>query len=477
MTTNEIYSEIFYAKEAEEAVIGSVLSSSGRTFPLLQEMLHEEDFWSIRHRIYWQIFQRLASRQDPIDVTLVSDEMMRLDKDKLEMSGGPAYIMHLLNNTPTSWHAEAYAERVLETSVRRQGAEMADKTRQAMMDQTLNPRQVLAVADRDLMLLRQRTSAMDTPKHDMEQFTTVLHEMLHDGEERTKQNPLYVIGVRTGITDLDDVLDGLRPGITTLAAATGMGKTALALQITRYAALHGFLRDSESPAKVHFFSGEMTDKQLGVRMLSGMTGVPARYIERGAYNAEQKKLLHKALVDLHDNYKLSLEPGARINTGNIRQRVRSMVNNNEMDLLVLDGLLQIEGIKLDERDSQRRQNYVKQQRRDLIEDIMNDLEDIALSYGIPILMTHQLSRAAAGRSEKRPILSDLAEANFVEQKSAVILFLYRDGYYNPLSENPNSAEIIVAKNRHGNTAIIDQYYDAQYTRFLDADKVSYTFGR
>lgn len=107
---------------------------------------------------------------------------------------------------------------------------------------------------------------------------------------------------------------------------------------------------------------------------------------------------------------------------------------------------------------------------------MNDLEDIGLTYNLPILLTHQISRAPAARQNKRPQLSDLAEASFVEQKSAVILFLYRESYYEPVCSDSNGAEIIVAKNRHGETGTIQAYYDKQYTRFLNADRMAWGLG-
>jgi replicative DNA helicase len=206
-----------------------------------------------------------------------------------------------------------------------------------------------------------------------------------------------------------------------------------------------------------------------------MTGVPIRHIERGSYNAQQKERLIDALGELDMNHCLSFENAKRMNTGQIRQRVQTMVAENDLDFLALDGLLQIESLATSDSDSPKQKAYMDSKRRDAIESIMNDLEDIALTREIPILLTHQLSRAPSGRADKRPILSDLAEANFVEQKSAVILFLYRDSYYNDGAQE-NSAEVICQKNRHGQTGTVHQIYDSQYTRFVDADKHQFTLG-
>ena len=219
----------------------------------------------------------------------------------------------------------------------------------------------------------------------------------------------------------------------------------------------------------------MTLQQLLNRLMSTQTGIPVRNIERGSVSSDEILKLNEVCNDLQDNAALTFESMKRMNTTQIRQRVRSLVTAHELDLLVLDGLLQIDDFQVDSLTGRARR-YADAKRRDAIENIMNDLEDIGLTYNVPILLTHQISRAPATRQNKRPQLSDLAEASFVEQKSAVILFLYREAYYEPLCENPNGAEIIVAKNRHGETGTIHVYYDKQYTRFLDADRVTWTLG-
>jgi replicative DNA helicase len=318
--------------------------------------------------------------------------------------------------------------------------------------------------------------SVDIPTLSMHEARLAKLKSLEVSEARTRENPDYIIGVRTGLADLDFMLDGLRAGVTTLAAATSMGKTALTLQIGKFASRFGILRGySAQPAKTLFFSGEMTQDQLMNRLLSSMTGVPVRHIERGSYTWEQKQLLINALEELAQSHCLNFESVKRMNTGQIRQRVQTMVAENELDFLMLDGLLQIESLSISDSDTPRQRMFKDSKRRDAIEEIMNDLEDIALTREIPILLTHQLSRAPSGRPDKRPVLSDLAEANFVEQKSAVILFLYRDSYYNEEAQK-DSAEVICRKNRHGQTGTVYQIYDAQNTRFIDADNHHFALG-
>jgi replicative DNA helicase len=462
-----------FSQEAEEAVIGSVLISAMTVFPQLAGMLRAEHFYLVRNRHLWQTFERLASRNDIMDLTTISEDLRQ--RNLLDDIGGYAYLIHLISNTPNSMHAEAYAKLVERTATRRRLLMAADEIREAAYDESLRIEQVMETAEGviasvygDHPQLAEPITMGDAIAQHMQQFKQAFQ--MHQA------NPNYVIGVRTGLTDLDNMLDGLRPGITALAGATGSGKSALTLTIAQYAAQRGLLRERESVAQTLLFSGEMTLLQLLNRLMSTKTGVPVRSIERGSVSADEVKLLNAACSDLQQNTALSFESMKRMNTTQIRQRVRSLVSFQELDLLVLDGLLQIDDLQIDRGATGRKRQYSDAKRRDAIENIMNDLEDIGLTYNLPILLTHQISRAPATRQNKRPQLSDLAEASFVEQKSAVILFLYREAYYEPTCMDPNAAEIIVAKNRHGETGTIHAYYDKQHTRFLNADRVTWTLG-
>jgi replicative DNA helicase len=469
-----------FSQDAEEAVIGSILISA-QVFPSLVGILRGDDFFLTRHRHIWNAFEALAERGDAIDLTSVSTELLESGKlDDMGMEGdeirGFAYLLHLVNAPTNSMHVGTYARLVQRLSVRRQLRKVADDLARASTNEDISTDLAIGRADRAILDLRRRQMAVDSPVISFAEAIERKRKKLQEAWDLFQENPRYVIGVRTGLTDLDALIDGLRPGVTTLAAATGMGKTALTLQMSLFAARAGRLRLNEYPSNVLFFSGEMTEDQLMNRLLSSRTGIPVRNIERGNLSQENAGHIHNVFQDLEDNHHLSFESGKRLNTAQIRQRVRTMVNENALDLLVLDGLLQIDDLKIDATATSQQRRYMEGKRRDAIESIMNDLEDVSLTYETPILLTHQLSRAPAARGDKRPILSDLAEASFVEQKSAVILFLFRDGYYNADSMNPNAAEVIVAKNRHGETGTIDAYYDRQYTRFLNADRQKIALG-
>lgn len=470
--TNDVLKLV--SEEAEQAVIGSVLISP-EMFIVLQGFMRTSDFFILKHRIMWLMFERLIERGTPIDLTVIGLELQQ--QGQFDDVGQYSGLMGFMQNAANSYHAEAYGRIVQRLATRRAMLESADSIYKNAIDETINVDTAIARFEQVGMTLRRRQMAVDTPQLTIEEAAYKKLEALHDSEDRYAKNPRYVIGIRTGLTDLDSMLDGLRPGVTTLAGATGSGKTALALQMIQFASQKGILRDiTPRPAKTLFFSGEMTQDQLMNRLLGSMTGIPIRHIERGSYTSDQKKTLVKALEDMANEHQLSFESGKRMNTAQIRQRVRTLVIDNGLDLLVLDGLLQIESLSIDPSDSKAQKSYMESKRRDVIEGIMNDLEDITLTYETPILLTHQLSRAPSGRADKRPILTDLAEANFVEQKSAVILFLYREAYYDAQSSNPDAAEVICAKNRHGMSGTVYQIYDAQFTRFIDADKHQFGLG-
>lgn len=456
-----------WSQEAEEAVIGSVLYSPA-TFDVLRGFLRAHHFYLVRCRVMWQAFNAMVERGDDLDMPAVIAYLQEMGT--LEDVGMYAGVTHFVTLNINHMHAETYARFVHTLAMKREMHKVGVELCEIAVSPGQNIEGAIGRLDRKAQDLRREISQIDESVRRMDQVTKSAYENFIESQRRYQENKDYVIGIRTGVRDLDRMLDGLRIGITALAAGTGVGKTALALQIVRSASKEGILRGEASPAKVHFFSGEMIESQLMNRMVSAMTGIPVRTLERGSFTKQEWVMITDALHQIDQNHALTLEAGARMNTTQIRNRVRRMVNDNEMDLLVLDGLLQIEAVKGENE-------YKQAQRRDFIEAVMNELEDIAITYKMPILLTHQLSRAPGSRQNKRPILSDLAEASFVEQKSAVILFLYREGYYDPICENPNAAEIIVAKNRHGAIGTIDQYFDAQFTRFLDADKIPYSLER
>jgi replicative DNA helicase len=295
-----------WSQDAEEATIGSVLVSP-RMFPILQDFLQPRHFYLIRCRFIWQAFIALSERGDDIDLVSVSTHLQEMDMQTFKDMGAFAHLIALTQACDNSLNAETYGRMVHRMAIRRDMLQTADELREAALNQGLSTDAAITRLDRKAVDLRRELTRVEAPIRTMEQAGYSKLERYMEAKRRHKENPHYVICVRTGITDLDRLLDGLRAGITTLAGPTGSGKTAMCLQMTRFAARHGFLRAAPSPARVHFFSGEMTEDQLENRMLSGMTGIPVRHIERGSLNEEQEKALIEAIHQLDQNHALTFE--------------------------------------------------------------------------------------------------------------------------------------------------------------------------
>lgn len=457
-----------FSQEAEEATIGSVLISP-TVFGALQGLVQMADFYLTRHRHMWKAFERISSRNQIMDLTTVSEELRQMGF--LEEIGGYAYLIQLINNTPNSMHAEAYAQLVERAATRRRLLLAADTIRDAAMDEGMNIEEVLEVSEDSLAAAS--SSGLTLPGlWDISEAVSTYEQEIKVSVTQYQTNPNYIIGVRTGLTDLDMLIDGLQPGVTTIAGATGLGKSAAVGTFALNASRTGILRGlHEMPAQVVYFSGEMTQRQIMNRLVAQKTGLEARNLARGNLTTADLRLLKSALDDLKGNHKLAFESLKRMSIRQIRQRARSLVAYNEIDLLILDGLLQIDALQIDRNSTKREKQYMARTRRDAIEEIMNELETVSMDYKLPILLTHQISRAPSRRDDKRPVLNDLAEAIFVEQKSATVILMYRESYYKRREEceNPDLTEFIVAKSRLGEGKTVRALYNAPYTRFENVD--------
>lgn len=447
-----------FSQEAEESVIGSVIINPG-IFASLITFLRAEDFFLLRHNRIWQAFLRLHLRGDVIDYLTTAEELKGMGV--LDEIGGYPYLIQIMNSTPTSVHGEYYARIVQRIAIRRNMLEAADKMRELAFDENIGIDEVLARGEMAYHNVMERSETSEVVS-----MADAMIEMDNTIVERAtlyKKNPNYILGVRTGLAPLDTLLDGLHPGITTLGAGTGMGKTALSLTIALNASRAGWFHETLRPAHVHIFSGEMTQEQMNMRLMAIESGIDTQRLSRGAMRDEEFTKYMAAQESLLKT-KLSFESGKRMNVLQIRNRVRQMVNAGQMDMFVIDGLLQIEALKVDMHSGKQQRRYQEEKRRDALEFILNELEDIAMTHKVRFFMTHQLSRNPAARQDKRPVVSDLAEASFVEQKSAVILMLYRESYYDP-SVNEIEAECIVRKNRHGTIGTVRLAYEAKHTKF------------
>lgn len=451
--------EIPYSAEAERALLGSILIEP-HWFARVRVFLPPEDFFLTRHSVLWKAIEAMLRRGNQVSFTTLAAELETMKL--LEDVGGRSYLLQLINETETSMYAEAFAQIVSRCAARRRLMEMADKIKQLSTSEENTLEQIFDQSEAALMKLR--ASRQEYTRLTMAEAMQQADDLLVQRINLFNDNPDYTLGIKTGFKELDKSLDGLPVGITVLAGMTGMGKTACVLTIAMNASKDGIDREEKRPARVNLFSGEMTQEQMNWRILAMKSGIPVQRISRGALTDHEQQRYMVARDSLVNDHALTFESVKRMSVHQIRDTVRMMVNNNDLDLLVIDGLLQIDALQTSGSSSKKERGFLMDKRRDAIEYILNEMEDITATYNTRILMTHQISRAPSARQNKRPMLSDLAEANFVEQKSSVVLFLYREGYFDPAAD-PEATELIVGKNRNGLTPTVHLLYNRQFTRF------------
>lgn len=455
-----------FSEEAEQSVLGSLLVNPPAFWQVSQQ-LTPDDFFLTRHSKIFAAMRQVMERYNTMDFLIVVEELKSMGE--LQNTGGLQYLVELNANTPTSVHVEIYAGLVAIAAVRRKMLVASDTMRAMALDENINVQTAINGAEAGFIeLARHReTSHRISMKDAMETTDAILHERI----KLYQKNPDYVIGVCSGVRELDKHLDGFQPGITTMAGSTGMGKTACAMTVALNASKIGNQHEEPLPSNVHLFSGEMTQTQMNFRLLSMKSGIPAERLMRGEMNSTTYNQYQQAKYELDDLHALTFESGKQLNVTEIRNRVRELVNSQQLDLFILDGLMQINGLEINPNDKGRFKRYQEQKRRDAIEYVLNELEYIAMTYKIPFLVTHQVNRAPKDRGDKRPMLSDMAEASFVEWKSSVVLGVYRDSYYNkevnPRPDGIQEAEIIILKNRHGSPGTVRCIYESRKTLFAD----------
>lgn len=445
--------EHLYSMEQEEAVFSCIFTNPA-IFGDVLAVVTADDFFLLRHNYIFKAMERLYRDNKPPDYQLVCEELKSMGK--LEDIGGVPYLTKLTLADALFYHAVYYAADIARHANRRRLFAALDEGKAIVMNPDLNPDEVNgevlskildAVERREDGRLVNLTDAMSATIDKVDERYALYHK-----------NPGYTLGVKTGLQSLDTLIDGLQTGVNVLAAATGMGKTALVLTIALNASRYGIDNTEKRGAKVVMFSGEMSQDQLNYRLGSILSGIDEHKIRRGALNDSEYQQLMRSMKQV-SQHNIKFKQATRVNPAILRAMCRRLKNRNDIDLLILDGLLQIDP-----------DNFAKEKRLE-IEKIMDGLEDIALESDIPILLTHQISRASASRQDKRPVLADLAEASFVEQKSARVIFLYRDSYYGITTDSgggtldPADAELIVAKNRFGLTGKVKVRWVKEQTKF------------
>ena len=439
-TTLPSTSVIPHNREAEEAVVGAVLINPEVYYDLAQ-FLQADDFYIHRHRWIWEAFTRLHEQRIPLDFLTVTEELERAGQ--LGEIGGPAYLTALLNQVPTSLHAEAYGRMVEAAAIRRRMLTAANQIATLAYNEQETVENVIEEAEKSIFNVSERRL-----RHDLLPISQVLSDY-YDRIDELARRPEEIFGVPTGFVDLDRMLAGLQPSdLLIIAGRPGQGKTGFLLSVAKNAALL-------HKKRVAIFSLEMSNEQLVQRLIAQETGIDTQRLRSGKLSEDEWPLLTHAIEVLGDTH-IYLDDTPAITPLQLRTKCRRLHMEFGLDLIILD-YLQLMGGDV------RNENRVQE-----VSYISRNLKVLARELNVPVLAAAQLSRAVEQRTDKRPVLSDLRESGSLEQDSDIVMFIYRPDQYEKDTVKQNVAEIIVAKHRNGPTGSIELIFLNHLAKFVDA---------
>ena len=427
--------------EAEQAVLGSILIDS-RCIADIIGILRPEDFFLKQNREIYETIYTMFNFSQTIDPVTVLDKMRELG---VYHDNSPDYIQQLMEITPTAANAARYAGIVRDKAMLRGLAQAGTEIADTVYSQVGTPSEMLESAEKKIYALRKGERG-----DSLEHIGTILHKVF-DHLTELAQSDSAIPGLSTGLRDLDTKINGLnKSDLLLIAARPAMGKTSFALNI-------GLNVAKKYNKTVAFFSLEMSREQLAMRLLSGESFVDSQKMATGKLSDDEwtKLCMASAVLSQTD---IRVDDNPSITVAEMNAKCRRIDN---LGLVIIDYLQLMTGAGYSKG---RGENRVQ-----VVGEISRALKIMAKELNIPVICLSQLSRAVEGRTDKRPIMSDLRESGAIEQDADAILFLYRDDYYNPNSEEPNVAECIVSKNRHGETGTVKLQWLPQYTTFADRE--------
>ena len=427
--------------EAEQAVIGSMLTDKDAVM-IAAEKLKGNCFYRDDNRLIFEAMINLYNKSEPVDLITVKDELEAMNSfDKV---GGIEYLALLPSKVPTTANAQKYIDIVLEKSMLRGLIKTANEIIELGYSPTDSVEEIMNGAESkifDLVQNKNNTGFSPIKEVLIESFTKL--EELYNRKQ-------HITGVATGFKELDYMTTGLHGSeLILVAARPAMGKSAFALNIAANAAL-------KSNIPVAVFNLEMSKEQLVDRILSSEAMVDSNKIRTGKLEEEDWSKLASVIGPLSEsNIFIDDTPG--ISVADIRSRCRKLKMEKNIGLIIIDYLQLVQG-------SNTRKNGNREQE---IAEISRSLKILAKELNVPVIALSQLSRAVESREDHRPMLSDLRESGSIEQDADIVMFLYRDDYYNKDSEDKGLTEVIIAKHRGGETGKVKLVWMGSYTKFGD----------
>lgn len=432
--------EMPYSLEAEQTILGAILVDPS-VMSVVLESIKSDCFYNEQHKKLFNIMLQMDMVNVKIDIVTVLNEAVKQNIFETAQEGRN-YLATLIDIVPSVANIESYCKICAEKYYTRSLAVVAKEILHEISFGQSDAQQLLDYAEQKIYDIRKgKNDSALTPVID------VIMESWDRLQKITGPDKEKYLGAKTGFTHLDALTTGLnKSDLIILAARPGMGKTSFALNIATNVARH-------SGKKVAVFSLEMSNEQLATRMLSTEALVDSNKLRSG-HLTDNDWVRLGASADLLCSMPLYFGDTASINVPQIKAKLRRIDN---LGLVVIDYL-------------QLMSSTVKSENQVLrISEITRNLKILAKELDVPVILLSQLNRGVEGRPDKRPMLSDLRESGSIEQDADIVLFLYRDAYYNKDSVEPNVSECIIAKNRHGETGKVKLIWDGQFTRFSNAD--------
>ena len=425
--------------DAEQAVLGALLVS-GDGVSRVVDVLEPEYFYRKAHQVIYAAVLDLYEKNEPIDIVTISAFLQ--DQGKLELVGGRLYITDLSRSVATTANLEYYAKLVQEKALLRSLIKAGTEIVGSCYEET-DADTALDKAEHMIFNLAQRRN--------MQQMVHIKHivEASFQKIEERYENKDTLSGTPSGFYDLDAMTSGFQPSdLVIIAARPSMGKTAFVLNIAQACAVeHG------TPCAI--FSLEMSKESLVQRMLCAEAKNDSNRLRTGHLHTKDWQALAMAMGRLGEA-PIFIDDSAMVNVLEIRAKCRRLkAENKALGMIIIDYIQLLQGRKATD-------NRVQE-----VSEISRSLKTLARELSVPVIALSQLSRAVEARQNKRPMLSDLRESGSIEQDADLVMFIYRDEYYNPETEQRGEAEIIIAKQRNGPTGTVDLLYQGSITRFLN----------
>ena len=427
--------------EAERSVLGAMLRSADAVM-LAQESLKEDDFYDPILRKIFSAMLYLSARSRPVDIVTLDEELTR--RGRLEAIGGTQFLIDLSRSVPAASNIGAYIRIVDEKSTLRKLIDASEEITKNCYAGEMETPDVLAMAEKSIYDITMRKGG-----EQLQPVQPLLLKTFEMIEELVRKHG-RIEGVPTGYRGLDEMTTGFHPGeLILIAARPSMGKTSFGMNIIGNASIR-----AHKCAAV--FSLEMPAEQLVLRLLCTEAKVDMQRVRRGQIEDDEWLKLSEAMA-LIAEARLFIDATAGINVTGIRSKARRLQMEEGLDIIMIDYLGLMTGVgKFGSRQEE-------------VSSISRSLKALASELGVPVIALSQLSRAPTGRSNHRPVLSDIRDSGAIEQDADVVMFIHREEYYDDKPENKGLAEIIIAKQRNGALGTCQLGWKGEYTWFMDLD--------